>query len=436
MFYYLKLLRCFIICIAIHQSSALKELVRSDDVDENNVKRISRADIHKFKESIPLLASRTDLIKRDPVHHFHEHEVTFVVRQNNLDELVRVLNDVSDPASPNYGQHWSSEQVAGLTRNIDARDSIVGYLLTKGATVVSESPRGEYITAIASISTWEEVLNTQFFTFHQRQHNGDITQLVRAEAYSVPKALDRHIMCVLNAIEIPVIRAEGRVEPLNQGRSEHGFKSSATEIILDPATIKDYYNLSYVAGSSSSTQAAFSIGENYFSPKSLGYFQQYISKQPLQDGLNVGGFVSDDVSKSYTESATTMQYMMGISPGSPTTFWHSAGGATSWLLGMASLSDPPRVLTITFGQDESLITNGENDAFTLAAQALGVMGVTILVASGDDGVHSQDAKGNRDKCGYQPLFPATNPYVTAVGATSVSTGVLLFKECCDLSSFY
>ena len=127
---------------------------------------------------------------------------------------------------------------------------------------------------------------------------------------------------------------------------------------------------------------------------------------------------------------------MGISQGSPTTFWHSAGGATSWLLGMASLSDPPRVLTITFGQDESLITNGENDAFTLAAQALGVMGVTILVASGDDGVHSQDAKGNRDKCGYQPLFPATNPYVTAVGATSVSTGVLLFKECCDLSSFY
>ena len=426
MFYYLKLLRCLIICIIIHQSSALNELERSDDAAVNYVQRVSRANVHEFKERIPLLASRADLIKRNPVHHHHEHEVTFVVRQNNLDELVRVLNDVSDPVSPNYGQHWSSEQVASLTRNIEARNSIVAYLLAKGASVVSESPRGEYITAIAPISTWEEVLNTQFFTFHQRQHNGDITQLVRAEAYSVPKALDKHIMCVLNAIEIPVIRSEGRIEPMNQGRSEHGFKSSATEIILDPATIKDYYNLSYVSGSSSSTQAAFSIGENYFSPKSLKYFQQYISKQPLQDGLNVGGFVSDDASKSsYTESATTMQYMMGISPGSPTTFWHSADGTTSWLYTIAGLTDPPRVMTITFGQDESLITDGENMAFTQAAQALGVMGVTILVASGDDGVHSQDAKGNKDKCGYQPLFPATNPYVTAVGATSVSIGLQL-----------
>ena len=384
--------------------------------------------LYEYKESIPLLSSRTDLIRRSPVHHHYKHEVTFVLRQNNLDQLVRVLHDVSDPASSNYGQHWSSEQVAGLTRNIEARDSIIAYLHKKGASIITESPRGDYITALAPVSIWEEVLNTQFFTFHQRQHNGDITQVVRAESYSVPKALDRHIMCVLNAIEIPVLKAEDRVASLNQGRRDHGFKSSEVEIGLDPQAIKDYYNLSYVVGGSSSTQAAFSIGENYFSPKGLSYFQQFVAKQPLQAALTVGGFVSDDVSKSYTESASTMQYMMGMSPGSPTTFWHSADSTTAWLLGMAELADPPRVLTITFGQDESLISDGEQTAFTLAAQALGVMGVTILVASGDDGVHSQDTKADPEKCGYQPRFPATNPFVTAVGATSVGVVQLLLKD--------
>eukprot|EP01034_Spumella_vulgaris_P030420 gene30420-37632_t len=44
------------------------------------------------------------------------------------------------------------------------------------------------------------------------------------------------------------------------------------------------------------------------------------------------------------------------------------------------------------------------------------MGVTLLSASGDDGV-----MGFREErpqvCGYDPLFPACSPYVTSVGAT-------------------
>ena len=39
------------------------------------------------------------------------------------------------------------------------------------------------------------------------------------------------------------------------------------------------------------------------------------------------------------------------------------------------------------------------------------MGTTILAASGDDGVIGY-GNGN---CGYYPMFPASSPYVTAVG---------------------
>jgi subtilase family serine protease len=48
-----------------------------------------------------------------------------------------------------------------------------------------------------------------------------------------------------------------------------------------------------------------------------------------------------------------------------------------------------------------------------------VRGVTILASSGDDGAVSTSAAGNPLACGYNPSFPATSPYVTAVGGTMV-----------------
>ena len=48
-----------------------------------------------------------------------------------------------------------------------------------------------------------------------------------------------------------------------------------------------------------------------------------------------------------------------------------------------------------------------------------VRGVTILASSGDDGAVSPSAASNSMYCGYNPSFPATSPYVTAVGGTMV-----------------
>lgn len=48
---------------------------------------------------------------------------------------------------------------------------------------------------------------------------------------------------------------------------------------------------------------------------------------------------------------------------------------------------------------------------------LGLQGVTVLVASGDDGVSGRSTRGNPAACGFAPQFPASSPHVTAVGAT-------------------
>merc|ERR1712217_577132 len=47
----------------------------------------------------------------------------------------------------------------------------------------------------------------------------------------------------------------------------------------------------------------------------------------------------------------------------------------------------------------------------------GAQGVTIFVSSGDDGVANFQARSSPSNCGYHPSYPASSPYVTAVGAT-------------------
>jgi len=87
------------------------------------------------------------------------------------------------------------------------------------------------------------------------------------------------------------------------------------------------------------------------------------------------------------------------------------------------------ILDLTFGQNPPLVHsfsygglatdegNVDKNRFSLEACKLGLQGVTIVVAAGDDGVANFAARNNASACGFTPSFPATCPYVTSVGAT-------------------
>ena len=72
---------------------------------------------HVFKESIPQLSSRMDILKQSRMSSDYHHEIIFVIKQNNMEQLTKFLHDVSDPTSDNYGQHMTGEAVANLTSN-------------------------------------------------------------------------------------------------------------------------------------------------------------------------------------------------------------------------------------------------------------------------------------------------------------------------------
>jgi tripeptidyl-peptidase I len=375
---------------------------------------------HIFKESMPLLSTRTDLIKRTSVQPDYIHELIFVVQQQNMEELTRILHDVSNPSSPNYGQHMSVEQVSAMTMNVPGRNAIVDYLHTNGATVTREILSGDLITAIAPVSVWEKVLDTKFYTFHQLQLEGHVQEVVGAEMYSIPRVLELHLQSVLNVIEMPAYTALGLLTRVEQ-KSKKGFRTQVTDPpgYLRPQEIREFYNMTTAFGSAQSTQSAVAFADNYFSPLSLAYFQEFISFQKLQPALTIGGFISDSPLDDSGEGNLDIQYLIGISPGSPTTFWHNDGGFNTWLNEVLNTPNPPLVLSMSYGMQESMVSAATHEAVTTAAKKLGIIGVTLVVASGDDGAVGTDSRSVPPVCAYQPYFPAGNPYFTAIGGTAV-----------------
>ena len=91
------------------------------------------------------------------------HVLSFFLKQRNTAALKAALDGVSDPASPDYGKHWSRAAVTALVRPSHAAiDAVVAWLAAEGL-------RGE-------LSPTGEVL-------HVRCTLGRAASLLRAPAY-------------------------------------------------------------------------------------------------------------------------------------------------------------------------------------------------------------------------------------------------------------
>lgn len=341
---------------------------------------------HVFRESAAGLSQRRDLIKNDRMLPDHVHEVMFAIQQKNLEELTLLLHDVSDPDSDNYGQHKSREEVEELSSNPASRDAVLAYLNNVGATVVSESLYGEYITARGPISLWEDVFNTEFFSFHHTREGRDLrTHVVRAEAYSVPHDLHEHVASVFNTIQMPMV-VWGRPVSFGTTNITTNILNQVVTGYVTPQLLRSYYGIDS-RGSNESTQAVFSSIGQFISPADLLLFQSRYNLPKDVISAFVNGHVNDNICKflpdTCMEANLDVQYLMSSSQGSPTQHWYTDENSFSnWLLLVANNPKPPLVFSISYGATEESLTASEFDAFNFQAIKLGLMGITIVAASG------------------------------------------------------
>ena len=406
------------------------KLSKNRDGNYNSATSASRT--HVFMEAATELMPHHLITKEGRASSTQMHDVMFVVKLRNMDKLVEILDNISDIKSPNYGNYMTSEEIADLTSNRKSRREVVKYLEMAGASVVGESPHGEYITASAPVSIWEHMLDTEFYTYSIRGET--VTNYIRAERYSVPIDLHSHIDSAFNTIQKPMHAQLGpapsagisKFNPLLfviPSKSSPAQPYTGIRRFMDQELLNKVYNIDSNVGHPRATQAVLGGPSQYFSPEDLKRFQRLndLPRQPINKTM--GGRVAtiESCENNYAACAYSnmdVQIMTAMST-SPTIHYHTDLGMSAWLLEVADAGDPPSVISITFTSDESDVSASEFDAFNTQAIKLSVMGVTILVAAGDDGVNSWRARDDSSKCGYSPQFPASSPYVLSVGATQV-----------------
>ena len=170
---------------------------------------------------------------------------------------------------------------------------------------------------------------------------------------------------------------------------------------ITPGKLRSFYHVGSAQGSDQVSQGVFESAGQSYSPADLSQFQSHFGLAPQAVANDYGGH---SVSQGYCagngnscgEANLDVQYLMGVAPGVPTTFWDvdSNGESNSafgldleqWVDKVANDRNPPLVNSISYGAPESGFESATLTAFNNEARLLGLQGVTIIVSSGDDGV--------------------------------------------------
>jgi tripeptidyl-peptidase-1 len=309
------------------------------------------------------------------------------------------------------------------------------------------SPAKDFIKLTLSVTIVEHMLGT---TYHIYQHT-DGTQLVRTPEFSLPAHLHEHITTIqpTNAFHLP--RTEKRA--MKTRNISHGKKSrnaqqsssagtgfSAKDICdtnhITPECLRILYGtIDYVPKSvdkNSISITNFGGQTNNRSDVSL-FLRKYRPEANAASDFNldlIAGAEFNASNTAYGEGNLDVETVLGIAwptnltayttGAHPTVNTTSSDGMLTWLDYMLNLSDAeiPYVISTSYGFPEHTSPVSLLKSMCNGYAQLGARGVSVIFASGDGGAGclTDNAEGE-DSTAFMPFFPASCPYVTAVGAT-------------------
>ncbi|KAI0676459.1 subtilisin-like protein [Trametes maxima] len=359
------------------------------------------------------------------------------LKSGNAQGLVHSLLDVSDPASPKYGQHLSKGEVDQLIAPLPQSAQAVSSWL-KNNNVISDvsSSSGDILHIQMPLAQANALLDANFQPYVHEKTN---TTMWRTLSYALPADISPHVAFVYPTTQfIPPVTHKAKVQVIERIPAIKKTASKRANIppqcgqAIIPPCLQAIYNIPSIPA----TAAGNSIGVSAFggeiaNPDDLKAFLSQV--RPDIQGGNGTTFAVQTVDggsnsgQGTTEASLDIDYTVGLATGVPATFFavgESQNGDIGSFLDLANTlikqDNPPLVLTTSFGFDESDFS-GEAAAVaqTLcnAYAQLGARGTSVLFASGDGGVSGAQADDSCNGRPFLPTFPASCPYVTAVGST-------------------
>lgn len=369
--------------------------------------------------------------------------------------------DISSPSSPRYGQHLKRHELKDLIKpRAESSDAVLSWLEQSGIEARDIHNDGEWINFYAPVKRAEEMMGTSFKTY-QSSVRRDVLK-VRSLSYSVPKEVRSHIDMIHPITRFGQLHAE-RNHVLTQGAaiSAAAPVNASCNTAITPECLANLYNF---ADYKVKPNAEVTIGVNGFLDQYARYadFQQFAQQYaPYAVGSNfsytlvagtcvrlfytlalivLGGVNDQNSTSDSVEANLDIQYTAGlVSPCIKTEFYSTAGRGPhvpdldqpnasdnqnepymeffTYLLGLAD-GELPSVLTTSYGESEQSVGAAYANKVCDMIGQLGTRGVSVIFSSGDTGPGSAcQTNDGKNTTRFLPIFPASCPYVTAVGGT-------------------
>ncbi|KAM5533365.1 hypothetical protein V8D89_012973 [Ganoderma adspersum] len=321
---------------------------------------------------------------------------------DNVEALHSALLDVSDPSSPNYGQHLSKAEVARLASpRADSVKAITDWLGEQDLTPDSRSYSGDTLTLRVPAARANALLAANFTMY---THDTTSTTMIRTLSYSLPAYLHEHVAFVYPTTQFDApVSPRSAVQLPAKLRRRRADSASAVPTScassINPHCLQALYNIPTMPATSPDNSLYVSgLGGESANPNDLQTFLAQFRpdiKHGSYASMSVDG--SSDTGVPTDEGSCDTQYTVGLATNVSVTYaiaGNKSDGVTfSDLLNTAEvlleMEDPPLVVTTSYVFDEPDWSNYESVqiAVTLCnyyAQ-LGLRGTSVIFASGDGG---------------------------------------------------
>lgn len=358
----------------------------------------------------------------------------FVIKRdaNAVKKFENELLQLSTPSSPSYGKWLSSDEVnARIAPSATSVQTVIDFLTQQGVdkSNIKVSKFGDKVHVQMPATLASTILDTEFARFRSLKERS-LSLLRITKPYSLPAEVASVVSLVDDILRFPALRSS----PISYGSSDAAadaqFSACGTKCAgnTNPEVLKAAYNfptpVASVAKGNSVSVAEFQY--QYWDQADINNFDTVCGTTLDVDTTIGGNKEAICEAGGCVEALLDIEYIGAVTYPIPlTVIYQGTFSLLDWVDSVISMSNPPLVHSVSYGNDEVQQTSAEymdscNEQFMIA----GSMGLSILFASGDQGVWGRSGVGKT----FNPDFPAGSPYVTAVGGTNFKQAGVIGEE--------
>ncbi|MCJ1395521.1 hypothetical protein MMC18_008407 [Xylographa bjoerkii] len=387
--------------------------------------------------------------------------------QKNLEKGHDLLMDISDPVSPNYAKHWTSEEVIQMFRPSEETVSAVAkWLIASGISKerLTHTDNTAWFAFNATVHEAENLLKTEYFVY-ENSVLGHTT--VACDEYHTPAHIQKHIdyitpgIRLVDSLERRRVKRNTPSQDFGRAKSNiHEFVGQINELgnlstcdtVITPACIAALYQVP--PGDKShplNAMGIYEFGDDYGNTNLDLIFASFAPQipqgtRPTVDNIDFTPYATFE---PQMEDEGDTDFDVGYPLVSPQTltkfqtddpyyslYWANnfrglfndflAGIDGSYCVYSASgeTGNDPIIAPIYPDNHSTCAYCGTTNDYTGPLQflKLGLQGVSIFIASGDRGVADNAVCLGTDAKIFDPGYPSNCPYVTSVGATQILPG--------------